>query len=219
MHRPSSPTPYRRRAGSGLAVAAAAVLAVTSLSSCRADQVGTAAIVDGESISVDELQDETASYLEAVPDGNAGDAQHAILLQMIVSTLVEKAADSAGVSVSAGEVAAQRDQALDSVREPAAAAKVSARAYLSRQLAQSQTAAVVPPDQLEQFIRTQLLASKLGESDPAAANDAITAAAEDTDIEVNPRYGRWDPQQGLAPLVSGGLSKTVEELSGDASAQ
>jgi hypothetical protein len=78
---------------------------------------------------------------------------------------------------------------------------------------------VVPQDQLEQFIRTQLLASKLGESDPAAANDAITAAAEDTDIEVNPRYGRWDPQQGLAPLVSGGLSKTVEELSGDASAQ
>ena len=53
-------------------------------------------------------------------------------------------------------------------------AKVSARAYLSRQLAESQTAAVVPPDQLEQFIRTQLLASKLGENDPAAANEAIT---------------------------------------------
>jgi hypothetical protein len=219
MHRPSIPTRYRRRAGRGLAVAAAALLAVTSLSSCRADQVGTAAIVDGQSISVDELQDETASYLEAVPSGNAGDAQQAILLQMIVATLVQKAADSAGVTVSAGEVAAQRDQALDSVRQPAAEAKVSARAYLSRQLAESQTAAVVPPDQLEQFIRTQLLASKLGENDPAAANEAITGAAEDADIEINPRYGRWDPQQGLAPLVSGGLSKTVEELSGNASSQ
>jgi hypothetical protein len=218
MHRPSIPTPYRR-VGRGVAVAAAALLAVTSLSSCRADQVGTAAIVDGQSISVDELQDETVSYLEAVPSGNAGDAQHAILLQMIVATLVQKAADSAGVTVSDGEVAAQRDQALDSVREPAAEAKVSPRAYLSRQLAESQTAAVVPPNQLEQFIRTQLLASKLGENDPAAANEAITGAAADADIEVNPRYGRWDPQQGLAPLVSGGLSKTVEELSGDASSQ
>ena len=219
MHRPSIPTPFRRRAGRGLAVAAAAVLSVTSLTSCQADQVGTAAIVDGQSISVDELQDETTSYLEAVPSGNAGDAQHAILLQMIVATLVEKAADSAGVTVTDSEVAAQRDQALDSVREPAAAAKVSARAYLSRQLAESQTAAVVPPDQLEQFIRTQLLASKLGENDPAAANEAITGAAADTEIEINPRYGRWDPEQGLAPLVSGGLSKTVEELSGDASSQ
>ena len=219
MHRPSIPTPHRRHAGRGLAVAAAALLAVTSLTSCRADQAGTAAIVDGESISVDELQEQTESYLEAVPSGNAGDAQHAILLQMIVATLVEKAAETAGVTVSAGEVAAARDQALDSVREPAAAAKVSTRSYLSRQLAESQTAAVVPPDQLEQFIRTQLLASKLGENDPNAANEAITAAAGDADIEINPRYGRWDPQQGLAPLVSGGLSKTVEELSGDASSQ
>jgi len=200
-------------------VTAAALLAVTSLTSCRADQVGTAAIVDGHSISVDELQDETASYLEAVPSGNAGDAQHAILLQMIVSTLIQKAADSVGVTVSAGEVAAQRDQALDSVREPAAEAKISPRAYLSRQLAESQTAAVVAPDRLEQFIRDQLLANKLGANDPAAANDAITSAAADTDIEVNPRYGRWDPEQGLAPLVSGGLSKTVEELSGKAGSQ
>ncbi len=208
MHRPSTPTPHRRHVGRWLAVAAAGLLALTSLTSCRADQVGTAAIVDGHAISVDELQDETASYLEAVPRGNAGDAQQAILLQMIVARLVDKAADSAGVTVSAGEVAAQRDQALDSVREPAAAAKVSARAYLSRQLAESQTAAVVPPDQLEEFIRTQLLASKLGENDPAAANEAITAAAEDADIEINPRYGRWDPHQGLPPRVSGGLSNT-----------
>lgn len=213
MHRPTVPT-SRSHVGGGLAVAAAALVAVTSLTSCRADQVGTAAIVDGNSISVDDLHDATSDYLEAVPSGNAGDAQQAILQQMIVSTLIEKAAETVGVTVSAGEVAAQRDQILDSVREPAAAATVSARAYLSRQIAEGQSGAVVPPDHLEQFIRDQLLASKLGENDPAAANDAITAAAADTDVEVNPRYGRWDPQQGLAPLVSGGLSNTVEELAG-----
>ena len=187
MPSPSIPTPYRRHAGRGLAVAAAALLAVTSLTSCRADQVGTAAIVDGHSISVDELQDETASYLEALPSGNAGEAQHAILLQMIVSTLIQKAADSVGVTVSAGEVAAQRDQVLASVRAAARAAMVSARAYVSRQLAQSQY-------------------------DPAAASEAISAAAAHTDVEVNRRYGRWDPQQGLAPLVSGGLSKTADQF-------
>lgn len=220
MHRPTTPTSLRHgHVGRGLAMAAVAFLAVTALTSCRADQVGTAAIVDGKSISVHDLQDATSSFLEAVPSGNAGEAQQAILQQMIVSTLIQKAADSVGVTVSAGEVATQRDQALDSVREPAAAAKVSARAYLSRQIAQGQSAAVVPPDQLEQFIRDQLLASKLGQNDPAAANEAITAAAADTEVEVNPRYGRWDPQQGLAPLVSGGLSNTVEELNGNASSQ
>jgi hypothetical protein len=202
-----------------LAVAAAAALAVMSLASCRTDQVGTAAIVDGESISVEQLQDATQGFLEAVPDGNSGNAQQAILQQMIVSKVIQNAADSAGVTVSDSEVAAQRDQVLDSVREPAEAANVSARDYVSRQLSSNQTGAVVPPDDLEQFIRDQLLASKLGENDPAAGNEALMAAARETDVEVNPRYGRWDPQQGLAPLVSGGLSKTVEELSGGAPQQ
>ncbi len=215
MQRSTTPRP-RRTAGRGLAVLAVALLAMSSLVSCRADQVGTAANVDNDSISVEELQDATVDYLEAVPDGNAGDAQQAILQQMIVSAVIAKAADSAGVTATDGEVAAARDQALDSVREPAEEANVSARAYLSRQLSQSQSGAVVPPDQLEQFIRDQILATKLGENDPAAANDALVAAARETDVEVNPRYGRWDPQQGLAPLVSGGLSQTVEELSGGA---
>lgn len=205
----------RRRVGRGLA-AAAALLAVTSLTSCRPDQVGAAAIVDGKTISVHQLQDATTDYLKAVPKGNAGDAQQAILQQMIVSAVVAKAGDTAGVTVSAGEVAAQRDQILDSVRAGAKAAKVSERVFVSRQLAQSQNATVVPPSQLDQFIRDQLMASKLGQNDPAAANEAIIKAAADTDVEVNPRYGRWDPQQGLAPLVSGGLSKTVEELSSSA---
>ena len=219
MHRPTIRTPNRRRVGRGLVVAAAALLAVTSLTSCRADQVGSAAIVDGASISVHELQDATANFLAAVPSGNAGDAQQAILQQMIVSAVIENAADASGVTVSTGEVAAQRDQALAAVSEPAAAAKVSARAFLSRQIAESQNAAIVPPDQLEQFIRVQLLASKLGANDPTAASEAITAAAANTEVEVNPRYGRWDPKVGLAPLISGGLSKTVGELTGAATAQ
>ena len=220
MHSPTNPTTRpHRRVGRVVAVAAVAALAVMSLASCRTDQVGTAAIVDGDSISVEQLQDATQGFLEAVPDGNSGNAQQAILQQMIVSKVIQNAADSAGVTVSDSEVAAQRDQVLDSVREPAEAANVSARDYVSRQLSSNQTGAVVPPDDLEQFIRDQLLASKLGENDPAAGNEALVAAARETDVEVNPRYGRWDPQQGLAPLVSGGLSKTVEELSGGATQQ
>ena len=192
---------------------AAALVAVTSLTSCRADQVGTAAIVDRDSISVHELQDETTDFLEVVSSGNAGDAEHAILQQMIVSTLIQMAADSVGVTVSAGEVASQRDRAFDAVREPAAAAFAPARGYLSRQLAEGQSAAMVPPDQIEQFIRDELLASKLGENGPGT-NEAVTAAAADTDVEVHPRYGQWDLQQGLVPLIRAGLSSTVEELAG-----
>ena len=216
MHRPMIPRKRRlTRVGRGVALAAVVLVAMTALTSCRADQIGTAAIVDGETITVEELQAATVRYLDAVPSGNSGDAQQAILQQRIVSAVIAKAAASAGVTVTDGEVAAQRDQVLVSVREAAEAAELSPRVYLVRQLAQSEQPAVVPPDQIERFIRDQLLASKLGQ-DPAAANEALLAAAEATDVEVNPRYGRWDPLQGLAPLVSGGLSKTVEELSGDA---
>jgi SurA N-terminal domain len=193
-------------------VAAAALLALSALASCRPDQVGTAANVAGERISVDELQDATASYLEAVPTGDESSAQQAILQQLIVSAVIEKAAATADVDVTDSEVAAQRDEVLDSVREPAEAEGVSARVYLVRQLAQSQQGAVVPPERLEEFIRDQLLASRIAGNDPALTNQALVEAAEQTDVEVNPRYGRWDPQQGLAPLVSGGLSSTVEEL-------
>ena len=216
MARPITPSLRRLRRG---LVVTAALLAVTSLTACRVDQVGTAANIDGESISVEELQDATRDYLAAVPSGDSGGAQQAILQQLIVSAVIEKAADTAGVSVTAGEVAAQRDQVLASVREPARAAKISARAFISRQLSQGEQPAVVAPARLEQFIRDQLLASKLSEGDSAAANEALQAASKETDVEVNPRYGRWDPAQGLAPLISGGLSSTVDELSGAAQEQ
>ena len=202
-------TPHLRRT---LAVLAAVVLVLVGITGCRADQLGTAAVVAGERISVEDLQDATASYLEAVPGGAENTAQQAILQQKIVSAVIEQAAQDAGVSVSDGEVAAQRDQILDQVREQAEEEGIDPRAYVSQQLAQSQQQAVVPPDDLEQFIRDQLLASRLADNDPVATNEALVAAAEKTKVEVNPRYGRWDPQQGLAPLVSGGLSSTVEEL-------
>jgi hypothetical protein len=220
MPSPRSPHPRPRRpVGRPLAVVAVVVLAVVALTGCRADQLGTAAVVAGERISVEELQDHTTSYLEAVPDGDESNAQQAILQQLIVSAVIERAAEDAGVSVTDGEVAEQRDQVLDQVREPAEAEGVDPRVYVSRQLAQSQQQAVVPPDELEQFIRDQLLASRLADNDPVATNEALVAAAEKTDVEVNPRYGRWDPQQGLAPLVSGGLSNTVEELTQPADGQ
>jgi hypothetical protein len=219
MRRPMTPTRGRpTRAAGRLAVAAAALLSLATLTACRADQVGTAAIVDGDRISVEELQDATSDYLEAVPNADTTQAQHAILQQMIVSEVIQNAADSAGVTVKDGEIAAQRDRVFDSVRSLARESKISARTYFVRQLAQSEQPTVIPPHMVEQFIRDQLLAGQLGGSqgDPNAANEALSKAAGKTDIEVNPRYGRWDPEQGLAPLVSGGLSKTVDELTGDA---
>ena len=224
MNRPLSPcrsgrARRTRRLTRSAALAAAVLLGFSALTSCRADQVGTAAIVEGERITVEELQDSTQSFLDAVPSGEAASAQQAILQQMIVSAVIEKAAADADVTVTDGEVAAQRDEVLDSVREPAEAEGISAREFIVRQLSGGQQQAVVPPENLEQFIRDQLLASRLADNDPAATNEALVAAAEETEVEVNPRYGRWDPQQGLAPLVSGGLSSTVEELTQPAAPQ
>ena len=41
---------------------------------------------------------------------------------------------------------------------------------------------------------------------------ALLAAGKSMDIEVNPRYGRWNPRRGVSPLVSGGLSQTAAQL-------
>jgi len=43
---------------------------------------------------------------------------------------------------------------------------------------------------------------------------ALLKAGRSLDIEVNPRYGEWNPRRGVSPLVSGGLSKTAAQLAG-----
>jgi len=208
------PTPVRRTA----ALLAAAVALGASLGACSPDRVGSAAVIDGRTVSSDDLQATARAYLAVVPGGDAGDAQRSILQRMIVSAAIDEAAREAGVRVRDGQVAAERDQVLESV---------GGRKGLIRTLAQSQQPTVLAPQDVDRWIKDRLLFRAIAEEiagvplDPEApetqqalneTNDRLRQASEGIVVELSPRYGTWDPATGLVPLVSGGLSKTAAEL-------
>lgn len=204
-----------------VAAALLAVGATVSLSACDPSQVGAAAIVDGKSISVEQLQDATTGFLAVAPQVDAREAQGRILERMILSRVIAETAAEEGVSTTAGEVASQHQQIADSVGGDKA---------LVQALAQQQPPTVLAPSYVEQWTRDRVLFSKLAAklaagSDPGsqqagmAVSDALVETSKKMDIDVNPRYGTWDSSRGLQPELSGGLSKTVDELTSPTPAQ
>ena len=197
-----------------LAVAVVALLAAASLTACSPDQLGAAAIVDGNVISTDTLQSSARAYLAIVPNGDRTQVQQRILERMIISRVIAKVARENHVNVSIGTVAKQRDQLLQTTKN---------RKGLVSALAQQQTAVIVPPGYIDQWVRDQLLFQKVvrklaGSEDPASAaasargTNALAATAKTMKIEINPRYGTWNPNRGVEALVSGGLAKTAAQL-------
>jgi hypothetical protein len=203
-----------RRARRTLAAAAVALLATVSLSACNQKELGAAAIIDGHVITTDELQSATRGYLAVVPDGDKSEAQVRILERMVLSRIIDKAAAKEDVTVSTGAVAKQRDQILASTK---------GRKGLVQALSQQQSPTVLPPSLIDNWVRDQLLYSRIvtklaGPGDPASqvATDkgsaSLIAAGKSMDITVNPRYGTWNPEKGVVGQISGGLSKTAAEL-------
>ena len=201
----------------------AGLLLLAGLAGCSSDRVGTAAVIEGRTVSVDDLQTRTRQHLAVVPGGNPGDAQRSLLQRMIVSAAIDTAARDAGVRVRNGQIAAERDSVLESV---------GGRKGLIRALAESQQPTVLAPADIERWVKDRLLFRAIAEEIAggplsadapeaeqaiAAANEALRAAGEQIDVEVSPRYGTWDPASGITALVSGGLSKTAAELDDDGS--
>lgn len=214
-------TTWRRRLGLGLA----AVTALAALTGCSLDRLGSAAVVGGRPISTDRVQDLTREYLEALPNQDSGPVQRGILDQLITTEVYAQVSRDLGVHVSAGRVADQLERLVEQFRTR----KDLALAIQTNQAEPE----YVAPSMLEAWMRNQLtfgaVARKLnGGSIPegdtveqvfGAADREITAAAERIGVEVNPRYGRWSPDRAIdptvstiVPLVSGGLSRTEQEL-------
>lgn len=216
--RPATRAPRGSRALRRRAVAAVLVaLAAAALSGCAADRLGAAAVVEGEAISTDQVQDLTREYDAVVPGQPSGRVQLSVLQQLVVDRVFDAMARDLGVHVRAGRVSAELD---------ALTTQVGGRKALVRALA-SQQRQVVPPSQLERWMRDRLLfdaiareisgTSATADPDFDKANRQLTEYAATMDIEINPRYGSWNPDSGIAPLVGGGLSKTAAELAGDES--
>ncbi|HEX7189218.1 MAG TPA: hypothetical protein VF423_13425 [Actinomycetes bacterium] len=219
LTRPSRSTRRRPARSRAALVVVAGFVTALALSGCSQQKLGAAVVMDGRAvITVDELQQSAQDHLAVVPETDPGDAQLAILQRRIVSELIDQVARDNGVRVRDARVAAERDDLLTSVK---------GRRELVRRLAASDQPIVLAPEDIDRWVKDRLLFNAvatrfagvpLTSSDPAAQEAVVRVQTElqqasaDMDIEVNPRYGSWDPRSGITPLVSGGLSKTEAEL-------
>lgn len=198
-----------------LTTAVVALAATVSLTACAPDQLGAAAIVDGTVISADTLQSSARDYLAIVPNGDRTQVQQRILEEMIFSRIITKAASKNDVHVSTGAVAKQLEVFFKQTKD---------RRGVVSALGAEQPPVVVPPGYVDRWLRDQLLYHKMvvklaggGDATTAEASargsSALSAAAKSMKIEVNPRYGTWNPNSGsIDALVSGGLAITAKQL-------
>ena len=209
--------PVRRRV---LATAALVLVATLGLSGCGGDsRLGAAAVVNGRVTTVDELQQDTREYLDIVPGADTAAAQVAILQRIVITEVLEEVARQNGVRIRPGRIAAERDELFESF---------NGRRGLVRTLANSQEQpTVLPPDDVEDWVKDRLLFTAIAEkigggpldtSEPESqqvleeVQDQLSEAGGSLEIEINPRYGEWDPTSGITPMISGGLSQTAAQL-------
>lgn len=205
-------TPRTRRPRRALAVALLVTALAAGLTGCSLDRLGAAAVVGGQPVSTDEVQRLAREYQQVVPGGDGARIQVAILQQLVVTRVLEELSRQAGVRVSDGEVARRLDQ-LE--------AQTGGRKELVRAIS-TQTGQVVPPSMLEEWERGRLLFQRYvtqlaGGTSAQPSQEAVARAQRDfrrtarqLDVEVNPRYGRWQPAGGIRPLVSGGLARAAD---------
>ncbi|MBB5939171.1 SurA N-terminal domain-containing protein [Streptomyces zagrosensis] len=184
---------------SALTVSAVALLGATPfLTGCGSDaHPGAAAVVDGDRITVSQLQSQVRDVRDAQRDSpqaqqlieGSGRLSHDTLIRMIQAKVVERAAKSNGISVSRRDV---QQEVKKAENQPGGAEGL--RTVFLRQ--------GIAPEQIEETIRVELvrikLMEKLGEEQAMAA---LRSTSERLGIDVNPRFGAWDSQQGLAVLV------------------
>jgi hypothetical protein len=195
------------------------LVAALGLAGCGDSRLGAAAVVNGRVSTVDELQQDTRDYVRLVPGADTAAAQVAILQRVVITEVLEEVARQNGVHVRPGRIAAERDQLF---------ASFDGRRGLVRTLANSQQQpTVLPPGDVEDWVKDRLLFNAIAEkigggplntAEPESqrvleeVQNQLTEAGRSLDIEINPRYGTWDPTSGIAPLVSGGLSQTAAQL-------
>lgn len=181
---------HRRTA---LSVSAALLLAAPLLSACAGEaRPGTAAVIGGERITTSAVQaqvndvrsaqnrsENPAELIAAVPQ-----LERVKLSTMLQSRLLDRMARNAGITVTPKELEEER-KAYEEGNRGAAAFE---EAILQK--------AAVAPDQIERWVRDQVLLNKLNAKygEGKLAEPASKAAAE-LAIDVNPRYGTWDSQR------------------------
>jgi hypothetical protein len=191
-------------------VVSAAAAGVVLLSGCNADQVGAAAVIDGRRVPVETVQKAAQQVQAVATESNGAEVQRAFIQDMIRSRVLGRVAAAEGVQAQRRDV----DEFLGSLDQ---------RAGGRRQLEQAfATELLLPPSSLENWARDAILQEQLGrklvpgddadEATQQRRQEAVTGKLAQQvkmfDIDVNPRYGAWDPSKLLLNDVpSGGLAR------------
>ena len=200
MIRRSVPDCSAARLQRGVTAAVGVLVAATVLSACGSTaHPGTAAVVGSHRITTSAVQAQVAAFRDAVAEQRKGPAQpepagltRDTVRNLVISDLVEKAMHDHGLVVTDSEVAQAR--ASD-------ARQLGGETGLRQALLQEK--GVVPAD-IDDFYRRLLGMSKLAgisgqdpntEQGTAALRKTLADSARNLKVEINPRYGTWDPQK------------------------
>ncbi|GGV81689.1 MULTISPECIES: SurA N-terminal domain-containing protein [Streptomyces] len=204
-----------RRRRTALVLSAAIAAAAPLLTACGNDaHPGAAAVVGGQRITVAQLQNrvdevrraqraavtDESQYQQAV--AATGTLTRDTLHQMILDRVLDRAARDAGVTVTAREVQAMREN----LEKQAGGAEMLRTVWLQQY--------GVPPQRLDESLRLQIEAEKLAaklhtDTSRPAFWKALSDASDRLHIDLNPRYGSWDVQKRDADAKTPWLRETV----------
>jgi peptidyl-prolyl cis-trans isomerase SurA len=183
-----------------------ACLASATLSACAPSQLGAAALVDDQRITVSEIQGTLKSVRSmqnryGIIPADSPTAARDEIQRRVVDLIFDRAASEMGVGVSPGEISTAVGAERQLLGGDAGLAKEFARSNLSL-------------DAVDDVFRQQLLKKKMIQKLTVAnvglTTDQVTAkllgdlvsAAKTMRIKINPRYGTFDSQAGqINPVV------------------
>lgn len=192
----------RRWGGAGVSVAAL-VVAAPLLTGCGNDaHPGAAAVVGDSRITTGDLQASVKQVRAAQRDAprgeemikHTGQLSRATLNRMIHDRVVDRAGEDSGVSVSRRDVQSARAQ----FERQVGGSKQFEAALLQEEM--------VAPGGVEDWVRTQVIIQELVKEagiDPSTREGnqqlarKLARVSEKMDIDVNPRYGKWDAKQAV----------------------
>jgi hypothetical protein len=156
------------------------------LAGCGVTDAGQAATADTFRIPQSEVDAQVRAVLEQVQDTPGAPPAGLALAttqRLVRDELVAGTAAELGISVTQAQIDAGLAELAD---------QYGGREGLELTAAQ----AGVPADQLDEFVRSNLLLEGIAAQsggDQAAAAAALSQHSEQVDVQVSPRYGSWDP--------------------------
>jgi hypothetical protein len=174
---------------------------LAGLSACGPSQLGAAAVVNSQRITVSDIQGSLKSIRDVQDQYGLEHADPSVaarneVQRRVVELVFERAARDLGINVSDGEVSTAIDAERKLLGGP-------------EQFRQALAQANIAEDQINEVFRQQVINSKIGLKVAAQADskltqdqvdskvhDTLVATAKRLHIRINPRYGVFNPIQG-----------------------